>query len=162
MFGRVEDGVVVEVEALRRDMFNIPNAGHKPLEELKDLGILPITPINNICNKYQRCHLEEYIIKGDAIEAHHRIIDEDADTIRKIKESESFIMVKDGRIDLKDKSIYNLQAYIASEIPSIRWKCDCGLFIDLTLIEYQDVLTQLMLLKSDLYREESNNKQPNY
>jgi len=159
MFAKIENNQVVSTQTLRRDMFDIPSAGYKSLTELKELGILPLMNINDTHNKYQNIHLKEYQIKDDLVEAHYVVTDKPADVVRKIKESESFVEYGDGKINLTDKAIYNLQAYILSDIQLVEWKCDNDVFVTLTMDDMEDILKQLMLVRAELYSEEHYRKE---
>jgi len=79
----------------------------------------------------------------------------DAYAIRKEKELEAHVIFKKSRVNVTDKAISNLQAYILTNIPSVSWKCDDGLFIILAGDDFGILLTQLMVKKAELYNEEN-------
>jgi hypothetical protein len=81
----------------------------------------------------------------------------DTYAIRKEKENEAHVIFKEGRVNVTDKAISNLQAYILTSIPSVSWKCDDGLFITLVGDEFGVLLTQLMVKRAELYNEENSN-----
>jgi len=155
MFAKIENNQIISVQPQTMCMFNIPFSGKMGLQELKTLGILPVKQIIESCSQYQEAVLKEYVIKDDEVEAHYDVVDKDSTIVRKMKEAEAHVIFKEGRVNVTDKAISNLQAYILTSIPSVSWKCDDGLFITLVGDEFGVLLTQLMAKRAELYNEEN-------
>lgn len=155
MFAKIENNQIVSVQPQTMCMFNIPFSGKMSLQELKILGILPVREVMESCSQYQEPVLKEYIIKEDEVEAHYDVVGKDPTIVRKMKENEAHVIFKESRVNVTDKAISNLQAYILADIPSVSWKCDNGLFITLSGDEFGVLLTQLMAKRAELYNEEN-------
>lgn len=77
-----------------------------------------------------------------------------AEELRQEAELATFVEVQGHPVNLTDKAIYNLQAYILAEIADISWKCDDDVFVTLSLVEMKALLTALMFKRNELFTQE--------
>jgi len=86
MYALVKDNMVVARESRRTNMFNIPLAGYKSDEELKEIGIVPV-----LCDQYCNMATHEmvnpvYTIGGDDVSVTYTIQPRKGQTIYTARE----------------------------------------------------------------------------
>lgn len=82
------------------------------------------------------------------------VVPKTAEQLRQEAELATFVEVQGHPVNLSDKAIYNLQAYILAEIAEVSWKCDDEAFVTLTQAEMKTLLTALMFKKNELFTQE--------